>query len=276
MDLLTILQDSLLVFPLVGFLQQALSVAQLVAPFLGKLFGGGAPQFSDLTPNTQASSALTTDALRQSQDLREGAIADSQALKDIDVANARSIGAFDPTSFGEAFGFLGDQQSQFSDVDFGARGMGAGIDRTLQIAQLAQQIGAMAPSLNLGIDNLLAQSGAQAGGGFGAAIGNTLAGLGNQQAMGTGLFSGGGGQVQPLLGGEQPFAGDAGPSVDFSGAPQPSGLPPALSQGGGGTAQALGLGPPQGGGGFDANILQQIISSGGIPPLIQALVEGSG
>ena len=255
---------------LVGFLGAALGIGKLLAPFLGSLFGGGAPEFSDLTQNTQDTSNLTTDALRQSQDLRNDFITGSQNLQNIDVENARSIGAFDPSSFGGGFDFLKGQQSQFDDVDFGARGFRSGLDRTLQIAQLAQQLGGMAPSMNLGIDNLLAQSGAQAGGGIGGAVGGAVSMLGSMFGN-DGLGNSAPGPGGPILGGDF-NTGDV--ETKFDTAP-PSSVPDLAAMfGGGGTGQALGLGAPQGGGGFDSNILQQIIAGGGITPLIQALVEG--
>ncbi len=262
--------DILAIPVLVGFLGAALGIGKLLTPLLGGLFGG--PQFSDLTQNTQDTSNLTTDALKQSAALRQDFITGSQEQQGRDVENARNIGAFDPTSFGPGFDFLKGQQSQFDNVDFGARGFGASLDRTLQILGMAQQIGGMAPSMNLGIDQLLAQSGAQAGGGIGGAIGNGMSMLGSMFGN-DGLGNSAPGPGGPILGGDfETKPGDV--ATEFDTAP-PSSVPDLAAMfGGGGTGQALGIGAPQGGGGFDSNILQQIIAGGGITPLIQSLVEG--
>lgn len=184
----------------------ALGIGKIAAPFLGALFGGGAPKFEDLTQNTQDTSNMVTGAMRQAQDLRGSNIERSQKLGGIDRKNARSVGGFDPRMMaqglaadpGNPFAHLTGIAEQFGDVDWGANALRKQFDRENQLIQLTQQIASLAPSMNLGIDQLLANAGAQAGGGWGSAVGGAIAGLGNEATLGTGL----GGWLSGL-GGEQ-------------------------------------------------------------------------
>jgi len=194
-----------------GFISALLGIGQLAAPFLGKLFGGGAPKERDLPQALQDTSKMTNEALQQAQTLRGDMVFDSQALKDIDIANARSVGAFDPTSFGSQFDFLKPQQEKFANVDFAANPLREYINRQAGIAGLAQQIGQQSSPTQLGIADLLAQGGETAGGGWGAAVGNTLANLMGQQSLGQGIFAPGafGG------GGEQVLSGPPAQNMNF-------------------------------------------------------------
>jgi len=184
----------------------ALGIGKFVAPFLGSLFGGSAPEFSDLTQNTQDTSHMVTGALRQAQDLRGNNVERSQKLGQMDKKNARSVGGFDPRMLqqglaadpGNPFAHLTGIAEQFGDVDWGANALRKQFDRENQLIQLTQSIGSLAPSMNLGIDQLLMNAGQQAGQGLGGAIGNTFAGLANEATLGTGL----GGWLSGL-GGEQ-------------------------------------------------------------------------
>jgi len=184
----------------------ALSIGSKLAPFLGSLFGGGAPEFSDLTQNTQDTSNMLTGAMRQAQDLRGDNIQLSRDLGGIDVANARSVGGFDPRMLqqgidaggGDPFAHLSQIAAQFGDADFGANALRKQFNRENQLIQLTQDIAKLAPSMNLGIDNLLANAGGKAGAGIGSAVGGAIAGLGNEATMGTGL-----GGFLSSLGGEQ-------------------------------------------------------------------------
>jgi hypothetical protein len=195
-----------------------LGIAQLAAPFLGKIFGGGAPEFGDLTQNTQGTSNMVTDALRQSQDLRGDQISKSRDLEEIDIANARSVGGFDPRLLqqgidadpGNPFAHLAGIAAQFNDADFGAQAIARRIERENQLLALTNQIASLAPSMNLGIDQLLSNAGQQAGEGTGAGIGGLVAGLGNQATLGTGL----GGFLSNL---------GQGPQIDAPGATDPTG-----------------------------------------------------
>lgn len=239
----------------------ALGIAQLAAPLLGGLFGGGAPTFDDLTQNTRDTSNMLTGAARQSQDLRQGQIDKSQRLRVMDIENARGVGAFDPTSLGAGgfgagtgsnFGHLAGIIGQFEDADFGANAIRKSFDREMQILDRVNQMASQAASMNLGIDEMLMQGGQQAGAGVGAGIGGMLGAAGNM-ATGAG-FGSPGGALAGL------FGGGGG-----SGVTQAMPTPPLPGMGGGGgTAQSFPVTPAPSGGGFS------------ISPMIQAILQGIG
>lgn len=238
----------------------AMGIAQLAAPFLGKLFGGGAPTFDDLGSNTKDTSNMTNNALKQAQDLRGDFISKSRDLEGIDVNNARGIGMFDPSTMGanvaadpdNPWAHLGGFGSQFAGADFGANSIRQSLGREQNAIQMAQQIGALSPSMQLGIEDLLMRGGASAGAGMGQGIGGAIAGLGNQLTTGTGLGA--------LLGGGGAGGGGGGTAQGF---------------GGGGIAQLLG-GAPGGGGGNPLAALSQIAGGGGGGPSFGAGPAGAG
>lgn len=251
-------------------LAAALTIGKFALPFLGKLFGGGAPTYDDLTKNTKDTSQMLTGALRQSQDLRGDQIAKSRELQDIDINNARSVGAFDPAAFGASaqadpdnpWAHLSSIGDTFAGADFGAKALGRGFDREQGILQLVNQIAQQAPSMNLGIDNLLMQAGAKSGAGMGTAVGAAGTGLLNflGDKFGGGDSGGGGG---PMLG--QPSFQDSGPVAEFGPMSAPSAAPPMPSSFGVGPAGAGGGGflpPGSSGQGFDASALIQSIING--------------
>jgi hypothetical protein len=196
----------------------ALGIGKFVAPFLGSLFGGGAPEFGDLTQNTKDTSNMVTGALRQSQDKRDRAGRMSNKLAKTDRQNARAVGGFDPRMLqaglaadpGNPFAHLTGIAEQFGDVDFGANALRKQFQRESQLIQLSQQIASLAPSMNMGIEQLLANAGGQAGQGMGSAVGGALAGLSNEATLGTGL-----GGFLSGLGGPQTIAAPG--AVDASG-----------------------------------------------------------
>ena len=216
-----------------GFIAELLGGLQIAAPFLGKLFGGGAPTFKDLPKNLQGASQMTVDALRQSQELRGGQINLAQQIQERDSENARKIGFFDPTSLGPEFNFLKKQQRQFKGVDLSAKSIKDLFDRKQQITQLAQQIGQQSPQLELGIANLLAQAAQTTGGGLGGAIGG-VAGL-LSSGLAQSKAGGGGGGILDIL---------KGIGGGFAGGPQGASGEQFLDLPG---AQQFN---PQGGGGF--------------------------
>jgi hypothetical protein len=253
----------------IGFLGTALGIAQLAAPFLGKIFGGG-PSVSDLPPNLQGASQLTIDALRQSQELRGGQIDLAQQIQERDSANARSIGFFDPTSLGPEFSFLQAQQDQFKDVDLSAKSIKDLFDRKLQITQLAQQIGSQSPNLELGIAQLLGQAAQASGGGMGGAVGGLIGMLGSGLAQNK--AAGGGGGILDVL---NQIGGGGIPDLPgglIQGASGGAQAPPPSS---GGTGQAF-L-PPDAfggqGGGFSNDTLSALMQDPTFSALIQNIIN---
>ncbi len=268
-----------LMMPL-GFLGALLGGLQLASPFLGKLFGGGAPQVEDLPKNLQGASQLTVDALRQSQELRGGQIDLAQQIQERDSENARKIGFFDPTSLGPEFNFLKKQQRQFKNVDLSAKSIKDLFDRKQQITQLAQQVGQQSPQLELGIAQLLGNAAQQAGGGLGGAIGGIAGllggGLAQSQAGG-----GGGGILDILKGIGGGFAGGpqgASGEQFLGGAPQAQEFNP---QGG---ASGLVAGPSQDilnqsitdFANANPGVLQSVINDPAFSAIIQAIIGQAG
>jgi hypothetical protein len=158
----------------------------------------------------------------------------NQRLTNMDLANRRAVGAFDPTSFGSQFDFLVPQQGQFAGADFGAGALADSFDRRNQIIAASNAIAGLGPSVLAGNNALLSQ-----GGGNPAVQGalGAVSELGNQQQLGSGLFGQGG-----------PFASQASPFAQLmSGLQQgqgQSGVIQALLQG---TAGGFGgLQKPQG------------------------------
>jgi hypothetical protein len=237
-----------------GFLGLALGIAQIAAPLIGKLFGGGAPTFEDLTQGTKDTSRHLTNAVQQSDEQRAQARRRNDRVSDLMARNARSVGAFDPTSLGSDFAFLGPITQQFSGADFGAKSRLEQMQRGLQILDRTQQMAQQAASMNLGIDQMLMQAGGAAGQGAGAGVGNAIAALGNQSTLGTGL-----GGFLSDLGGGAPGGGGDGFMMGPAQAEFPAFGPPSA----GGTG-SFPINPAPSGGGFD------------VSPMIQSILSGLG
>lgn len=256
----------------------ALPLIQMALPFIGKLFGGGAPTFDDLTKNTKDTSNMLTGAVRQSQDLRGDQISKSRELQDIDINNARSVGGFDPAALGANFqadpdnpwAHLAGVADQFAGADFGARGLEKGFEREQGILQLVNQLASQAGSMNLGIDNMLMQGGQAAGGGMGTAVGaagaalpgviGALTGGGGGGGTAQGFNTGGGGSGLGGLLGQLGVAGPAGGGG--GGGIMPTSGGPSFGTGPVGSGGGAGFAPGGGGGGFDASSLIQSIING--------------
>jgi len=144
---------------------------------IGSLLGG-APSFDDLPAPLKDMVIRQSQASQRAESTIEDQRRDIDRAKQIDTANLRSIGAFDPTSLGPEFGFLQDTVNQFSDVDRSALPLRRKLD---DLARLNQQ--------NLSL----------AGQG-GTALGANQQLLGAQSQFAQGVGGGASGILQAILG----------------------------------------------------------------------------
>jgi hypothetical protein len=109
----------------------------LIGSLAGLFQGGGGVE--DLPPQLRDIMNLQVGAGQQAQDLRGDSLTDIRNLRDMEAHNARQVGAFDPTSLGPQFSFLGPTVDQFSGVNRDAASLRNSIGPTMQLIQLAQQ-----------------------------------------------------------------------------------------------------------------------------------------
>jgi hypothetical protein len=186
------------------------------------LFQGGG-SVEDLPPQLLDMMNLQANAGRQAEALRGDTLGDIRTLRDIEHQNALAVGAFDPTTLGPQFSFLGPTVDQFSGVNRRAGSIRNALNPTMQLIQLAQQ--AMGGGgTALGASGQINAASLAAGQGAGQGTSNFLATLLgqqllNQQGQGDAGFS-----PAPILG-PADFTDDPA-EAEFPGFTAPPSAPP--------------------------------------------------